>query len=98
MNCNYAHSQTDLRELPNLKKTRLCQLFSMGRCHMIQNCSFAHGEHELRSTADFFKTSLCNAHKKGICQLGSKCRYAHGEIDLRIRYTNIIYSFNKYSN
>ncbi len=28
--CNYAHSQEELREVPNLKKTKLCQLFASG--------------------------------------------------------------------
>lgn len=29
--CNYAHSETELRDVPNLKKTKLCQLFMMGK-------------------------------------------------------------------
>ena len=28
--CNYAHSQTELKEVPNLKKTRICQLYQIG--------------------------------------------------------------------
>ena len=29
--CSYAHSKEELREPPNLKKTKLCQLFEMSR-------------------------------------------------------------------
>lgn len=81
--CNFAHSQSELKEVPNLKKTRVCQLFQIGKCNMGNLCSFAHGEQELRSTPDFYKTSLCNAFLKGNCKMRDKCRYAHGQDDLR---------------
>ena len=29
--CSYAHDDDEKRELPNLKKTKMCQLFSMGK-------------------------------------------------------------------
>eukprot|EP01017_Pseudomicrothorax_dubius_P048649 TRINITY_DN88_c0_g1_i3.p1 TRINITY_DN88_c0_g1~~TRINITY_DN88_c0_g1_i3.p1 ORF type:complete len:347 (+),score=85.98 TRINITY_DN88_c0_g1_i3:75-1043(+) len=81
--CSFAHSQSELKQPPNLKKTKLCQLFQMGRCQMGGLCSFAHGEDELRSTPDFYKTSMCNSFLKGACALGDRCRYAHGETELR---------------
>ena len=93
--CSYAHSQEELREAPNLKKTRLCQLFMignylekiqvefLGKCNRGNMCSFAHGEEELRATPEFFKTSICNGYLKGNCRSGDHCRYAHGKDELR---------------
>ena len=60
MNCNYAHSENELREKPNLSKTKLCEEYATtGTCTKGEICLFAHGELELRSTPDLFKTSLC---------------------------------------
>eukprot|EP00922_Rhytidocystis_sp_ex-Travisia-forbesii_P063623 GHVS01094626.1.p1 GENE.GHVS01094626.1~~GHVS01094626.1.p1 ORF type:complete len:339 (+),score=46.43 GHVS01094626.1:993-2009(+) len=48
--CNYAHSEQEKRDKPNLRETRLCQTFMRrGRCD-ISECSFAHGYEKLRST------------------------------------------------
>lgn len=81
--CSYAHSQSELKDLPNLKKTKVCQQFQLGKCQMGSRCSYAHGDVELRFTPEFYKTSLCTAFQKGTCQNGDKCRYAHGDSDLR---------------
>jgi len=81
--CSYAHSQTELKDLPNLKKTKTCQQHQLGKCMMGQRCSYAHGDIELRFTPEFYKTSLCTSFQKGQCTFGDKCRYAHGEPDLR---------------
>lgn len=84
--CSFAHSQDELKDPPNLKKTKVCQQFTLGKCQMGAKCSYAHGETELRYTPEFFKTSLCKSYMKGNCALGDKCRYAHGEEDLRMPY------------
>jgi len=47
--CNFAHSDTELREQPDLVATKLCfQFMSKGRCNKGASCTFAHGKKELR--------------------------------------------------
>jgi len=58
-NCPFAHSEDELREQPNLKKTKLCAPYMKGFCKYGDNCCFAHGEHELKSTPDLYKTAVC---------------------------------------
>ncbi|CEM10230.1 unnamed protein product [Vitrella brassicaformis CCMP3155] len=83
VSCSFAHSQAELRPLPNLKKTRLCDTFmKTGRCDNL-NCTFAHGQEELRATSDYYKTSLCFFWKNGECKAGERCRHAHGVHELR---------------
>lgn len=49
--CNFAHSDLELREQPNLVATQLCFRFSSkGRCNKGAKCTFAHGREELRRT------------------------------------------------
>ena len=48
--CNFAHSEIELRNQPDLVATRLCfQFSSKGRCKKGDDCKFAHGKAELRS-------------------------------------------------
>ena len=48
--CNFAHSELELRGQPDLVQTRLCfQYSSKGRCKNGENCKFAHGRSQLRS-------------------------------------------------
>ena len=48
--CNFAHSELQLRDQPDLVATRLCfQFSSKGRCKNGEDCKFAHGKAELRS-------------------------------------------------
>lgn len=82
--CTYAHSTTELRDQPDLRKTKICQVFKMsGKCASGNDCNFAHGEQELRSTPDFYKTAPCQNWAKGNCVHGNKCRFAHGDKELR---------------
>lgn len=46
--CNFAHSELELRSTPNLYKTALCNSFMSGECKLGEYCRFAHGEGELR--------------------------------------------------
>jgi len=82
--CPFAHSMDELRDKPNLYKTKLCDAFlQAGRCNRGEDCNFAHGEVELRSTPDLFKTAICNLWSQGRCTAGETCRFAHGYDDLR---------------
>ena len=47
--CNFAHSESELREQPDLVATKLCfQFSSKGQCSKGAECTFAHGKKELR--------------------------------------------------
>ena len=47
--CNFAHSESELREQPDLVATKLCfQFSSKGQCSKGAACTFAHGKKELR--------------------------------------------------
>eukprot|EP00434_Breviolum_minutum_P005118 symbB.v1.2.004513.t1/scaffold252.1/size382360/7 len=51
--CNFAHSQEELRTRPDLAATGLCyQFMSKGTCKRGAACTFAHGRKELREMPD----------------------------------------------
>lgn len=81
--CRYAHSDAELRPLPDLSKTVLCkQLEKTGTCTS-PTCTFAHSRQELRtSTVSQFKVKLCNFYPKGKCIDGENCRFAHSVTEL----------------
>uniref|UniRef100_A0A7S4QXH8 C3H1-type domain-containing protein n=2 Tax=Alexandrium monilatum TaxID=311494 RepID=A0A7S4QXH8_9DINO len=83
-NCRYAHSAAELRNQPNLQKTKLCKVFAQdGLCMHGENCVFAHGEAELRVTEGIYKTQMCHFFERGRCLKGERCNHAHGLEDLR---------------
>jgi len=47
--CAFAHSEEELKTLPDLRKTRICRAFTQGKCRD-PDCKFAHGQEELRQT------------------------------------------------
>lgn len=56
--CPFAHTQTELKERPNLAKTMICSEWREGRCPLDgQSCKFAHGMQELRRSAAKAKRS-----------------------------------------
>ena len=90
----------ELRDKPNLYKTKLCDAFlaskifqikskpfKAGNCSRGEQCTFAHGESELRSTPDLFKTAICHLWSQGRCVAGDHCRFAHGDEDKRPAYS-----------
>lgn len=88
-NCRYAHSQSELRQPPNLEKTKLCRSFVQnGYCNDGENCGFAHGETELRVTEGIYKTQICHFFERGRCLKGERCNHAHGSEDLRFPARN----------
>lgn len=80
--CAFAHEESEIRAVPDLRKTRLCHAFSQGRCDS-KDCNFAHGQEELKTTDFCFKKTLCIWHAKGKCANGDKCRFAHGSEELK---------------
>jgi len=47
-NCNFAHGEGDLQQLPNYAKTRLCGDFTKtGHCSQGESCRFAHGKEDM---------------------------------------------------
>uniref|UniRef100_A0A7S2VT85 C3H1-type domain-containing protein n=1 Tax=Lankesteria abbotti TaxID=340204 RepID=A0A7S2VT85_9APIC len=81
--CVYAHSTDELRELPDLQKTKLCTNVKVNGICSDPSCRFAHSLEDLRHTDLFFKTKLCHMWKKGRCSSGVLCRHAHGVHDLK---------------
>lgn len=50
--CPFAHSFDELREQPDLKKTKLCKMWLQNRCPLECNrCPFAHGRRNLSRLA-----------------------------------------------
>eukprot|EP00923_Selenidium_pygospionis_P003650 GHVN01005783.1.p1 GENE.GHVN01005783.1~~GHVN01005783.1.p1 ORF type:complete len:572 (-),score=169.88 GHVN01005783.1:59-1774(-) len=85
--CRFAHSNDELRILPDLERTSLCpQVAKAGQC-LLENCRFAHSMDELRATDDMYKTALCFMWMRGCCEAGGLCRHAHGIQELRGKET-----------
>lgn len=52
--CPFAHSNDELEDLPDLRKTSICKNWQNGCCNFAADrCSFAHGKEELRKTPPF---------------------------------------------
>mmetsp|Transcript_2722 Transcript_2722/g.4597 ORF Transcript_2722/g.4597 Transcript_2722/m.4597 type:complete len:249 (-) Transcript_2722:61-807(-) len=82
--CTFAHTIEQVRDMPDLRKTTLCQAWMWRSCPLPKDmCAFAHGRADLRTTEAFWRTSLCKMHMRGKCQQGDNCRYAHGPEELR---------------
>ena len=67
-NCKFAHGACQLKNAPNLKKTKLCFDFLRGCCPKGDSCSFAHCNEDLRVTEGVYKTQLCHFFPKWILQ------------------------------
>ena len=58
--CSFAHSPLELRVAPaNVRKTKLCPLFSSGLC-FDSFCNYAHGLEEMRSSSQSIISDLCS--------------------------------------
>lgn len=80
-NCAFAHSATEVKNVPDLKKTQLCAKFAEGKCTN-KNCNYAHGESELKDPPNF-KKKICKWFQKGNCRNGVTCGFAHDMKELR---------------
>ncbi|CEM08669.1 unnamed protein product [Vitrella brassicaformis CCMP3155] len=56
--CRFAHHKDELRDRPDLRKTKLCQDFMRGMCRDL-NCSYAHCVDELRPREEPADLPLC---------------------------------------
>jgi len=81
---NDPSSNLPAKSKPSLFKTRLCALFTHGKCMHGSNCNFAHSNEELQGSPDLRKTSLCVEYMQtGRCRREHDCRFAHGYGELR---------------
>lgn len=71
--------QEQLRPLPDLRRTKLCDETKKGRICANPHCAYAHAIYDLKPTPDLltYKTTLCFFWKKGKCFNGLKCRYVN---------------------
>eukprot|EP01053_Blabericola_migrator_P013486 Blabericola_migrator_1__13485@NODE_979_length_5828_cov_333_512064_g678_i0_p2_GENE_NODE_979_length_5828_cov_333_512064_g678_i0NODE_979_length_5828_cov_333_512064_g678_i0_p2_ORF_typecomplete_len386_score61_16zfCCCH/PF00642_24/3_5e07zfCCCH/PF00642_24/0_00099zfCCCH/PF00642_24/7e08zfCCCH_3/PF15663_5/3_2e08zfCCCH_3/PF15663_5/1_6e05Torus/PF16131_5/0_027Torus/PF16131_5/0_46Torus/PF16131_5/0_0019Torus/PF16131_5/1_5e03zf_CCCH_4/PF18345_1/0_00027zf_CCCH_4/PF18345_1/4_3e03zf_CCCH_4/PF18345_1/4_3e02zf_CCCH_4 len=84
--CQFAHSESELRSPPDLTKTRMCAMFRLGYCKLsASECTFAHSLEDLKATDNFYKTEICSFWANGFCRAGEACRHAHGDAELRPR-------------
>eukprot|EP00386_Alphamonas_edax_P012937 GDKI01040127.1.p1 GENE.GDKI01040127.1~~GDKI01040127.1.p1 ORF type:complete len:144 (+),score=27.62 GDKI01040127.1:111-542(+) len=100
--CNFAHSEEELRQAPDLSKTSMCKRFLNGNACPLPShkCPYAHGEHELRSTEAYLKTTICRLWLNGnACPYSAhECRNAHGENELRKRPVCRVFPVNTVHN
>lgn len=81
--CPFAHSKEEMRPLPDLTRTKLCQnLIERGVCDNAA-CTYAHNKVELRVTSTYHKTKLCRFFLEGHCALGGRCNFAHSQAEVR---------------
>lgn len=84
--CTFAHSDKELRPLPDLKCTKWCRLVFHGLVCHDELCPYAHTTQQLRSNAHdlvSYKTSYCKYFLNGNCLSGANCRFAHSPLELR---------------
>mmetsp|Transcript_52005 Transcript_52005/g.96261 ORF Transcript_52005/g.96261 Transcript_52005/m.96261 type:complete len:488 (+) Transcript_52005:182-1645(+) len=76
--CQFAHGLTDVRAVPDLTKTAICQQWARNCCPLpASQCRFAHGAADRRVTEAFKAVAMCSAHLRGSCTKGSACAFAH---------------------
>ena len=75
--CSYAHSNEELKEIPNLIKTKLCTHFMAGCCPKEDKCKYAHGQFELRKLNNNTESQVCNYFQQGSCRFGNTCKFLH---------------------
>jgi hypothetical protein len=79
--CTFAHNASEVKNVPDLRKTQVCTKFAEGKCTN-KNCNYAHGEAELKDPPNF-KKKLCKWHSMGNCRNGASCGFAHEIKELR---------------
>lgn len=84
--CSFAHTADELRQLPDLRKTKLCNVYFEGRCENNNACCYAHGLQELKEFPG--KKGICKLYRGGKCSHGSKCKYAHSLEELQASFVH----------
>ncbi|EUD64594.1 hypothetical protein C922_05009 [Plasmodium inui San Antonio 1] len=80
-NCTFAHDMSELRIKPDMRKTKLCKSYILGKC-TDHNCIYAHSVNELREVG---KPAICQLHREGRCIKGNQCRFAHSINDINTK-------------
>ncbi|CRG99054.1 zinc finger protein, putative [Plasmodium relictum] len=80
-NCTFAHDISELRIKPDMRKTKLCKSYILGKC-TDHNCIYAHSVNELREVG---KPAICQLHREGRCIKGNQCRFAHSINDINTK-------------
>ena len=77
-NCSFAHSDVELRPLPEFKKTAICYNFRRGKC-IDPGCKFAHGEEDMMGyipQTAMQPRKICPYYIIGACG-AENCMHAH---------------------
>lgn len=77
-NCSYAHSDTELRPMPQFKKTAVCYNYKRGKC-FDPDCKFAHGDEDMMGyipQPSSQSRKICPYYISGSC-LDVNCTNAH---------------------
>ncbi|EUD66533.1 hypothetical protein C922_03167 [Plasmodium inui San Antonio 1] len=84
-NCHYAHSIDELKPMPDLRNTKLCDYVKKKIPCRDANCKFAHDIDTLKPSVHLatYKSTICSFWGKGKCFNGNKCRFAHGTEDIK---------------
>ncbi|GAB68314.1 zinc finger containing protein [Plasmodium cynomolgi strain B] len=84
-NCHYAHSIDELKPMPDLRNTKLCDYVKKKIPCRDDNCKFAHDIDTLKPSVHLatYKSTICSFWGKGKCFNGNKCRFAHGTEDIK---------------
>ncbi|VEV55155.1 zinc finger protein, putative [Plasmodium vinckei vinckei] len=100
-NCTFAHDINELRIKPDMRKTKLCKSYILGKC-TDHSCIYAHSVNELREVG---KPAICQLHREGRCIKGNQCRFAHSINDINTKLVqfydceeNMISDINSVSN
>lgn len=77
-NCSFAHSDRELRPLPEFKKTAICYNYRRGKCFN-PDCKFAHGEEDMMGyipQTTMQARKICPFFIVGRCR-NDNCMHAH---------------------
>ncbi|SCP02555.1 zinc finger protein, putative [Plasmodium malariae] len=98
-NCHYAHSIDELKPMPDLRNTKLCDYIKKKMPCRDVNCKFAHDIDTLKPSVHLatYKSTICSFWGKGKCFNGNKCRFAHGVEDIKTSEDMDIFESTKYN-
>ncbi|CAD2099923.1 zinc finger protein, putative [Plasmodium vinckei] len=97
--CHYAHSIDELKPMPDLRNTKLCDYIKKKLPCKDINCKFAHDTEMLKPSVHLatYKSTICSFWGKGKCFNGNKCRFAHGTNDIKANENMNVLENNKHN-